>query len=91
MERGMTLTEWYSKLPSGRGFHEIVAMQEAVAKLLALLHSAGRVHRDLKPDNILYVLQSAEWRLLDFGITETAGAVAVSACSRHGRTSKSFT
>ena len=46
LERGMTLHAWVQQ---PRGFFEASVMVEHVARLLHTLHSAGRVHRDLKP------------------------------------------
>ena len=52
---------------------QVSAMVEAVAELLAQLHASGCAHRDLKPDNVLYLLNSAQWRLLDMGIAGPIG------------------
>ena len=48
-------------------------MMDELGKLLAGLHDAGLVHRDIKPDNALYLLNSTTWRLLDVGIVAKAG------------------
>jgi serine/threonine protein kinase len=50
-------------------------MIERLAQLLVVLHSSSRVHRDLKPDNVLYLLGSTQWRLLDRGIAASVGAL----------------
>ena len=55
LERGVTLTAW---LAQTRRHSEALAMLEQLAELLATLHAAGRVHRDLKPDNVLFMLNS---------------------------------
>jgi serine/threonine protein kinase len=68
LERGGTLQQWK---PEERSFFEIVSM---VAALLNTLHASGRVHRDLKPDNVLHLLPSTQWRLLDLGIVANIGA-----------------
>lgn len=57
---------------------EVIAMVEALAELLTMLHANGRVHRDIKPDNVLWLTTSTTWRLMDMGITVPAGAVLCS-------------
>ena len=42
LERGLTLRDWGA---NQRGFFEVTGMLEAVAKMLDVLHCAGRVHR----------------------------------------------
>jgi hypothetical protein len=71
LERGITLREWRQQ---ERGRHEVSIMVEQVAQLLAVLHAASYVHRDIKGDNMLYLLHSMQWRLLDLGIVARAGA-----------------
>jgi hypothetical protein len=71
LERGVTLKAWRNA--GARSFFEAAAMVESVAALLATLHGAGYVHRDLKPDNVLHLLHSGAWRLLDLGIVARAG------------------
>ena len=76
LERGTTLAEWRAR---ARSFFEVSALVDSLAALLATLHGSNRVHRDLTPQNVLYLMQSTEWRLLDVGICETIGAL--STCS----------
>jgi serine/threonine protein kinase len=62
---------------------EIVSVQARIARLveqlcqvLGYLHGQGWVHRDIKPDNILFN-KASELRLIDFSLTtRAAGAVA---------------
>lgn len=56
------------------GLFEVGSMVEALTRLLQTLHGADRVHRDLKPDNVIWLLTRAQWRLLDLGICARAGA-----------------
>ena len=70
MERGTTLRAWSSDV---RNFFEVTTMVEALARLLDGLHCAGFVHRDIKPDNAILLIQSTKWRLLDLGIVARIG------------------
>jgi serine/threonine protein kinase len=80
LERGITLTEWARR---ERDFFDVSLMVERLARLLDTLHSAGLVHRDLKGDNVLYLLHSTTWRLLDLGIAAQIGThVASTAVSK---------
>jgi serine/threonine-protein kinase len=62
---------------------EIVSVQARIARLveqlcqvLGYIHGQGWVHRDIKPDNILFN-KASELRLIDFSLTtRAAGAVA---------------
>ena len=73
LERGVTLSNWARK--QQRSSFSVALMVEELGKLLAGLHDAGLVHRDIKPDNALYLLNSTTWRLLDVGIVAKAGAL----------------
>jgi serine/threonine protein kinase len=67
---------------SKRGFHEVLHMFHDLAECLEVVHRAGRVHRDIKPGNALLMLSSHCWRLLDFCIAATAGALTESSHPR---------
>lgn len=71
LDRGNTLY-WWLQRPRSAG--AVLVMAGEVLELLCKLHASGHVHRDIKPANLLFVHNSASWRLLDFGIVARAGA-----------------
>ena len=71
LDRGITLSQW---LQTPRSHSAVVAMAAEILQLLGMLHRAGRVHRDIKPGNLLLVVHTQQWRLLDFGIVAQTGA-----------------
>jgi serine/threonine-protein kinase len=54
---------------------EVVQLLLPIADALALAHSRGVVHRDIKPDNVFLAVENGALRpkLLDFGIAQVAG------------------
>lgn len=66
--RGQHLGRW---LEQPRSWTEIVAVFRAVASGLAAAHTAGIVHRDVKPSNIL-VGDDGEVRVADFGVAHAS-------------------
>lgn len=91
--------EWYSMpIASGelterahRLGHEesaalAVAVVRAVADGLRAFHDAGRVHRDLKPQNILWLEDAAggRWVVSDFGIARNAPGTTTAELTRDG-------
>lgn len=53
--------------------HEAVRIAARLADALAHLHARGIVHRDVKPDNVLFTAQG-ELRLADFGVAARIGS-----------------
>ncbi|WAS97262.1 serine/threonine-protein kinase [Nannocystis punicea] len=68
---GCTLREWRGQRP--RGWREIVEVFLAAGEGLAAAHSAGIVHRDFKPDNVL-VGADGRVRVADFGMARMFSA-----------------
>jgi serine/threonine protein kinase len=66
---GGTLRDWARA--EKRTWQQIVELLAGVADALAAAHSAGILHRDIKPDNIL-ITQSGYAKLADFGLAKLA-------------------
>lgn len=47
-----------------------------VAMRLRDLHAAGYVHRDVKPENIMFLPRENVWTVIDFGCTARVGEAA---------------
>lgn len=65
--RGPTLRQWLAESRRRRG--EILEKFVAVGRGLAAAHSAGVVHRDFKPENVI-IGSDGRPRVLDFGLAE---------------------
>src|SRR5688500_9703484 len=63
---------------------ETVVILKDVARALAYAHSAGIVHRDIKPDNIL--LSGAAAMVTDFGVAKAVTAARQRGTLREGQT-----
>lgn len=55
---------------------EVVDLVDAIARGLEVLHAAGVIHRDLKPQNIFLSSRDerSEWKVLDYGVSKLLGA-----------------
>jgi serine/threonine protein kinase len=68
-------SEVVARTVAGRGRCDLAKLRIALAGLargLSVLHAAGKVHRDVKPSNIL-VEDSGRVVLLDFGVVAELG------------------
>lgn len=74
-ERGAPLKTWW---PKHRGIGEkgLVELLLPLCEGLAVVHAAGVLHRDIKPDNIQVRADDGRLVLLDFGSAGQAVAVA---------------
>ena len=70
--RGRDLASILRDSPKMR-FIEVVEMVADIAKGLEVAHSAGVVHRDLKPQNIFRCDGDHHWKILDFGVCTLVG------------------
>lgn len=71
-ERGRPLKTWWPKhknLPES----DLVALLQPLLDGLALVHEAGYLHRDIKPDNIYVRREDGSLVLLDFGSAKRTG------------------
>ncbi len=71
MKRGLSMHEWIRnrKPPPLMG----IWMLGEVCSQVAVLHAHGLVHRDIKPQNILWLQEDNTWRVIDYGCTVHEG------------------
>jgi serine/threonine-protein kinase len=67
---GMTLRQWLRRQPEGLTAEQVLPILRAAASALDYAHSIRRpvVHRDVKPENIMYDSQTGDVHVIDFGL-----------------------
>jgi signal transduction histidine kinase/CheY-like chemotaxis protein/tetratricopeptide (TPR) repeat protein len=73
---GETLAERLRRGPLDEG--RVIELGAQLGEAIAKIHEAGLVHRDIKPQNILFDSMTAGVRLIDFGFVENSSSRAVS-------------
>lgn len=56
--------------------HAVVAVMEPILRALSVVHDAGMVHRDIKPDNVL-INRQHQVKLSDFGLVRSQQSTTV--------------
>ncbi|MEZ4402697.1 MAG: serine/threonine-protein kinase [Kofleriaceae bacterium] len=72
---GGTLRDWLRAAP--RSWRDVLARCRAAGEGLAAAHAAGLVHRDFKPDNVLFT-EAGVPKVGDFGLARAQGDASAS-------------
>lgn len=74
-ERGQALKQWWDGHQSMLE-QQLLSLLQPLMDGLSLMHEAGFLHRDIKPDNIYVRKEDGSWVLLDFGAArQTVGGM----------------
>jgi serine/threonine protein kinase len=68
---------------------ELLQVAIELTRILGELHKQGVVHKDFKPDNVLYNERTRKLQLIDFGISTRTGLDSPSRTPHHGREQRS--
>ena len=74
MERGESLHDW-SRRAKPDVFQSVEVLAH-VATRIRDMHAAGYVHRDVKPENIMFLQRENRWTVIDFGCAARTGETA---------------
>ncbi len=78
---GSTLTQWLAA--AKRSWHEVLKVFVSAGRGLAAAHTAGLIHRDFKPDNVL-MGKDGRVRVTDFGLARDVGATEATVLPAQG-------
>jgi serine/threonine protein kinase len=78
------LLEKYAKRRGALPMDEVGDIVVQIAEAVQAAHEVGVVHRDLKPDNLMYDAESRRVKLLDFGIATDTDSSAEQRLTRAG-------
>jgi hypothetical protein len=79
IERGESLDEWTRRCKPD--FFMCISIVGHLADRVRKIHSAGFVHRDLKPGNVMWLPSVNGFTVIDFGSTARSGEEAGISCS----------
>ncbi|MBA3818167.1 MAG: AAA family ATPase [Deltaproteobacteria bacterium] len=63
----------HRSLPPRADLARVLEIAIGIARALAVVHRAGIVHRDVKPQNVIYRADTGEVKLTDFGVAVIRG------------------
>lgn len=75
---GQTLSAKISEKNAPRTEQEILNFLEEIVSILKYIHQYKVIHRDIKPDNLIFRERDCKWVLIDFGASRILSETALS-------------